>query len=81
MRPAAATPSPRITHREALGDLLDADPALERAEQAAQLKVLLPDLHPQPFNRAILEEWAAWDLEHGLLEKPLDVEAAFDLSR
>ena len=31
---------------EALGDLLAADPALERADQAAQLKVLLPDLHP-----------------------------------
>jgi NitT/TauT family transport system substrate-binding protein/putative hydroxymethylpyrimidine transport system substrate-binding protein len=66
---------------QALSNLLEADPALERAEQAAQLKVLLPDLHPLPFKPAVLNEWAAWDLEHGLLEKPLDVEAAFDLSR
>jgi putative hydroxymethylpyrimidine transport system substrate-binding protein len=65
----------------ALSDLLEADPALERGEQAAQLKVLLPDLQPLPFKPAVLNEWAAWDLEHELLEKPLDVEAAFDLSR
>jgi NitT/TauT family transport system substrate-binding protein/putative hydroxymethylpyrimidine transport system substrate-binding protein len=65
---------------QALGDLLAADPALERDEQAAQLKVLLPDLHPLPFDPAVLREWAAWDLEHGLLERPLDVGAAFDLN-
>jgi len=66
---------------QALNDLLEADPALERAEQAAQLKVLLPDLQPLPFDPAVLDEWAAWDLEHGLLEEPLDVSSAFDLSR
>jgi putative hydroxymethylpyrimidine transport system substrate-binding protein len=65
---------------QALGDLLAADPALERDEQAAQLKVLLPDLHPLPFDPAVLREWAAWDLGHGLLKRPLDVGAAFDLS-
>ncbi len=63
----------------ALGDLLAADPALERDEQAAQLHVLLPDLHPKPFDPRVLREWAAWDLEHGLLEKPLNVNSAFDL--
>ncbi len=61
----------------ALDDLLAAEPALERAEQQAQLRVLLPDLHPRPFDPAVLHEWAAWDLEHGLLERPLDVDAAF----
>jgi ABC-type nitrate/sulfonate/bicarbonate transport system substrate-binding protein len=61
----------------ALGDLLDANPELERAEQQAQLKVLLPILHPQPFDTAVLHEWADWDLKHGLLEKPLSVEQAF----
>jgi NitT/TauT family transport system substrate-binding protein/putative hydroxymethylpyrimidine transport system substrate-binding protein len=66
---------------QALSDLLEADPALERAEQAAQLKVLLPDLQPLPFDPAVLDEWDAWDLEHGLLEEPLDVSSAFDLSR
>lgn len=66
---------------EALDDLLAADKALERADQAEQLKVLLPDLHPLPFDPQVLREWAAWDLEHGLLERPLDVDAAFDLGR
>ena len=61
----------------ALNDLLDANPELERADQAAQLKALLPVLHPAPFDKGVLEEWAAWDLKHHLLEKPLDVEAAF----
>jgi NitT/TauT family transport system substrate-binding protein/putative hydroxymethylpyrimidine transport system substrate-binding protein len=64
---------------EALTDLLAADPALERADQAAQLRVLLPDLRPAPFDPTVLREWAAWDLEHGLLEEPLDVAEAFRL--
>jgi len=67
------------SHR-ALSDLLAANPELERADQQAQLKVLLPDLHPRPFDPAVLKAWATWDLKHGLLEKPLDTEAAFRLS-
>jgi NitT/TauT family transport system substrate-binding protein/putative hydroxymethylpyrimidine transport system substrate-binding protein len=66
---------------QALTDLLASDRALDRAEQAEQLRVLLPDLHPRPFDPRVLRAWAAWDLEHGLLERPLDVGAAFDLSR
>ena len=65
--------------RAALDDLLAADPALKRADQAAQLQSLLPDLHPAPFNPRVLREWATWDLEHGLLERPLDINAAFSL--
>jgi ABC-type nitrate/sulfonate/bicarbonate transport system substrate-binding protein len=61
----------------ALDDLLAANPELERAEQQAQLKVLLPILHPAPFDQAVLKAWAAWDLKHGLLEEPLVVEQAF----
>jgi putative hydroxymethylpyrimidine transport system substrate-binding protein len=64
----------------ALDDLLAANPELDRAEQQAQLKVLLPILEPQPFDTGVLQEWADWDLQHGLLEKPLDVEQAFDQS-
>lgn len=64
---------------QALGDLLAADPALDRADQQAQLKALLPDLRPDPFDPTVLREWAAWDLTHGLLERPLDVNAAFQL--
>ena len=68
-----------VDHPEqALDDLLAAVPSLDRAEQAAQLRVLLPDLRPAPFDPAVLRAWAAWDLEHGLLERPLDVDAAFD---
>ena len=64
---AAATPSPIAHPAQALDDLLAADPALDRAEQQAQLQVLLPDLRPAPFDPAVLRAWAAWDLEHGLL--------------
>jgi putative hydroxymethylpyrimidine transport system substrate-binding protein len=63
--------------RRGLDDLLAEVPALDRAEQAAQLRALLPDLKPAPFDPGVLREWAAWDLEHGLLKRPLDVEAAF----
>ncbi len=61
----------------ALDDLLSANPELERADQEAQLKALLPVLRPQRFDAGVLEEWAAWDLKHGLLERPLDVGRAF----
>ena len=66
---------------KALEDLLASVPSLDRAEQAAQLRVLRPDLHPAPFDAAVLHAWAAWDLRHGLLKRPLDVDAAFRLSR
>lgn len=61
----------------ALDDLLAADPSLDRADQEAQMDALLPVLAPRPFDFEVLREWADWDLEHGLLEKPLDVEQAF----
>jgi NitT/TauT family transport system substrate-binding protein/putative hydroxymethylpyrimidine transport system substrate-binding protein len=61
----------------ALADLLAEVPSLERADEAAQLHALLPILHPAPFDPDVLHEWARWDLDHGLLERPLDVEAAF----
>jgi putative hydroxymethylpyrimidine transport system substrate-binding protein len=63
---------------EALADLVDAFPGLDRAEQAAELRVLLPDLRPRALNFDALSAWAAWDLKHGLLEEPLDVEEAFN---
>jgi ABC-type nitrate/sulfonate/bicarbonate transport system substrate-binding protein len=66
--------------RQALDDLVRSVPALNRAEQSAQLRVLLPDLLPAPFDRRVLRAWAEWDLEHGLLSRPLDVDAAFELS-
>jgi putative hydroxymethylpyrimidine transport system substrate-binding protein len=65
----------------ALDDLLASAPSLDRTEQTAQLRALLPDLRPAPFDPEVLREWARWDLEHGILSRPLDVDAAFDLSR
>jgi putative hydroxymethylpyrimidine transport system substrate-binding protein len=64
---------------KALDDLLAAVPSLDRSDQAAQLHALLPDLRPAPFDPAVLREWAAWDLKHGLLKQPLDVGEAFRL--
>jgi putative hydroxymethylpyrimidine transport system substrate-binding protein len=64
----------------ALDDLLASVPGLDRGDQAAQLKALGPDLRPAPFDPAVLREWAAWDLRHGLLGQPLDVERAFRLN-
>lgn len=61
----------------ALADLLAEVPNLERPDQAAQLRALMPVLHPVPFDADVLQAWASWDLKHGLLEKPLDIEAAF----
>jgi putative hydroxymethylpyrimidine transport system substrate-binding protein len=61
----------------ALNDLLAEVPSLDRGDQAAQLRALRPDLHPARFDPTVLREWAAWDLQHGLLERPLDVDAAF----
>ncbi|HEX6688202.1 MAG TPA: ABC transporter substrate-binding protein [Solirubrobacterales bacterium] len=65
---------------QALDDLLAEVPSLDRGDQAAQLHALKPDLRPAPFDQTVLKEWAAWDLQHGLLERPLDIDSAFLLS-
>ncbi|MGE5282199.1 MAG: ABC transporter substrate-binding protein [Chloroflexota bacterium] len=62
----------------ALADLLAEAPGLERAGEATQMKALLPVLAPAPFDPTVLRAWARWDLDHGLLKRPLDVGAAFD---
>ncbi|HEY1853530.1 MAG TPA: ABC transporter substrate-binding protein [Solirubrobacterales bacterium] len=65
---------------KALDDLLAADPSLQRADQQAELKVLLPALTPSPFKPRVLRQWAAWALVHGLLHKKLRVKEAFELA-
>jgi len=65
--------------QKALDDLLAANKSLERADQAAQLKVLLPALKPAPFDEAVLEEWSTWASAHELLPEPADVKSTFDL--
>ena len=67
--------------QQALDDLIAANPGLDRAEQEAQLNALLPILGPRPFDPRILREWSTWDVQHGLLDKPVDVAAAFRLGR
>jgi putative hydroxymethylpyrimidine transport system substrate-binding protein len=64
--------------QKALDDLLAANPSLEREDQAAQLKVLLPALKPAPFNEPVLKEWSTWASSHELLPEPLEVRKAFD---
>jgi putative hydroxymethylpyrimidine transport system substrate-binding protein len=63
--------------KRALDDLLADVPSLERKDQAAQLRGLLPDLDPKPFDRTALWAWSKWDYEHGLLKRPVLVPAAF----
>lgn len=63
--------------KAALGDLLAAHPELDRAEQAAQLDAMRSPLHPGAFEPPLLREWAKWALRHGIVEKPIDVEATF----
>jgi putative hydroxymethylpyrimidine transport system substrate-binding protein len=64
---------------QALDDLLAADPALDRADQQAQLNALLPDLSPAPFDPHVLRAWSRWDVTHGLLQHPVEIDRAFDL--
>jgi NitT/TauT family transport system substrate-binding protein/putative hydroxymethylpyrimidine transport system substrate-binding protein len=66
----------------ALDDLLAAVPELDGDEQRDQLDALLAAgafTPPAELSRPVLERWAAWDLEHGILSRPLDVGSAFAL--
>lgn len=63
----------------ALDALLAANPTLDRADQQAQLAALGKDLKPQPFDPRVLSEWSRWDVSHGLLSEPVDIDAAFRL--
>ena len=66
--------------KAALDALLAANPDLDRGEQQAQMRVLLPALSPPGrFDKGVLEAWSHWDADHGILERPLDVDQAFDL--
>lgn len=64
----------------ALSDLLAQVPGLDRAEQQAQMDALT-EAHafepPGRLERAVLDQWAKWDVEHGLLKLPPDVSRTF----
>jgi NitT/TauT family transport system substrate-binding protein/putative hydroxymethylpyrimidine transport system substrate-binding protein len=63
-----------------LEELTASVPGLDEAEQAAQLRVLLPALRPRSFDESTLKAWGRWDVEHGILEDQPDVEDAFRFS-
>ena len=62
---------------------MDAQRGLDREELNAQMDAVAAAFTAgaQVFGELredVLREWAAWDLEFGILEQPLDVERAFD---
>jgi ABC-type nitrate/sulfonate/bicarbonate transport system substrate-binding protein len=63
--------------KRALDDLIAEVPSLDRSEQGEQLHALVSDIYPTPLVPSVMREWAAWDLKHGILERPLDVREAF----
>ncbi len=65
-----------------LDELLAAVSGLDPDEQRAQLDALLEaDAFSSPgeLDRQVLEDWAAWDAEQGIVGEPPDVEAAFEV--
>lgn len=63
--------------------MLDAERGLDQARLAAELTAVAPtfeagstDVGKLDLGR--LRAWVRWDVEFGVLEKPIDVEAAFD---
>ncbi len=64
----------------AIDDLLRAVPELDPAEQRAQFEALTQaDAFAEAgdLDTDVLAAWARWDLEHGILIRPLDLDAAF----
>jgi putative hydroxymethylpyrimidine transport system substrate-binding protein len=63
----------------ALAALLDGVDGLDAGEQQAQLDALLPALSPVGvLDLEVLEAWARWDAEHGIVETPPDIDEAFN---
>ena len=67
----------------AVGALVDADSGLDRAAAAAQLDAVAPAFTAGAraygeLREDVLEQWAAWDLEFGIVQEPIDVGSAFD---
>jgi putative hydroxymethylpyrimidine transport system substrate-binding protein len=67
----------------ALGALADANPDLDRDAASAQLDAVSPaftagaDYYGQ-LRQDVLEKWAAWDLQFGIVKERIDVGSAFD---
>jgi ABC-type nitrate/sulfonate/bicarbonate transport system substrate-binding protein len=67
----------------ALSALADANPDLDRDAASAQLDAVSPaftagaDYYGQ-LRQDVLEKWAAWDLQFGIVKERIDVGSAFD---
>ena len=66
---------------QALDDLLDHNPGLDHAPQAAELQALLRAhaLGTDGFQPGALRAWARWDVAHGILDSKPDLGTAFAL--
>ena len=65
---------------QALDDLLEQNPGLDRAEQAAELRTLVRAhaVGPAGFQPGALRAWGRWDVAHGILDSKPDLRTAFD---
>jgi putative hydroxymethylpyrimidine transport system substrate-binding protein len=75
----------QVDPESAVAAMVSAEPDLKQDELAAQLDAVSPAFTAGAavygqLRPAVLEEWARWDLEFGILERPLDVGQAFDTS-
>ena len=67
----------------AIAAMTRAEPGLDPAVLREQLAAVAPAFRApgRPYgrlDRQTLERWSAWDVEHGILERPVDVARAFD---
>jgi NitT/TauT family transport system substrate-binding protein/putative hydroxymethylpyrimidine transport system substrate-binding protein len=69
---------------DALAQLKNAVPGADPGELSLQ-KQALDHAHafepPGRFDRGVLDAWASWDVEHGILSRPPDIDRTFDLGQ
>jgi putative hydroxymethylpyrimidine transport system substrate-binding protein len=73
----------QIDPESAIEAMIEAEPRLDRAALAAQIDAVGPAWSAGvraygQLRPAVLQRWAAWDVRFGILDRPLDVAAAFD---
>lgn len=66
----------------AVGAMLEREPGLERASVAAQLDAVAPTFQAGAstfgeLDRKRLAAWSRWDVEFGILNRPVDLDRAF----
>jgi ABC-type nitrate/sulfonate/bicarbonate transport system substrate-binding protein len=68
-----------------ISDLTTRARGLDRGQVEEQLDLLAPSLAPPgrpigAFDEATLREWGRWEAQVGITRRPVDVDAAFDLT-